>query len=445
MKKIILFFVCVIALLLCAFPFSASAAGNMEGIDYSRIKGSGSRVTLNLGELVFEGELSRGTMLSKEEQDEIIKKVMNDMNITSGMLTNASSLISAAHSLEGFGMKDAVNALLKLTGADTVVGAFQYLTGGNNKTSAQISADIAKDATLTISETVLEDILTQGGTVALEGAGKTAFKLLFLLPSLTDIGIESLEKYEKNKETLTVALNRQAMVDGFYDECNRRIEEASGDRGKWEIRFDGQKNTRVYDFDMWGIGGLMATWKLSGVLEQVTEIDGSAGMYRGTLWLDIEGMNMAQDFDAKIMTGQPLVRTAVDSWSMIVDGTNDTYSTTVLKRRVQGDISFIVSAGGSGTYTSTVSGSLTSGGDVIEFSFNHAIEGTGDMSLAKIYRGAFLTSNDIHTISALSKGYTSSVAGTQPHENDGRTDIAEMDIGTVWKPLESTPTITIYK
>ena len=74
MKKRLLSLLCVVALLLCLLPQTAFAAGSLEGVDYDRIGGTGSRVTLTLGELVFEGQLSRGSMVSDSEQDKIIKQ-----------------------------------------------------------------------------------------------------------------------------------------------------------------------------------------------------------------------------------------------------------------------------------------------------------------------------------------------------------------------------------
>ena len=184
MKKRLLSLLCVVALLLCLLPQTAFAAGSLECVDYDRIGGTGSRVTLTLGELVFEGQLSRGSMVSDSEQDKIIKQTMNDLNITSGMLLNAKSMLDAAHKLEGFGMKDVENALLKLTGAQDAVELYK-LVMGENVTSAQIAQKIAQDQikgeAKDFVQNQLEDALTHGVTVALQGMGKYGFKLLFLL------------------------------------------------------------------------------------------------------------------------------------------------------------------------------------------------------------------------------------------------------------------------
>ena len=148
---------------------------------------------------VYKRQLSRGSMVSDSEQDKIITPTMNDLNITRGMLLNAKSMLDAAHKLEGFGMKDVENALLKLTGAQDAVELYK-LVMGENVTSAQIAQKIAQDQikgeAKDFVQNQLEDALTHGGTVALQGMGKYGFKLLFLLPDLTEIGVNALTKYE---------------------------------------------------------------------------------------------------------------------------------------------------------------------------------------------------------------------------------------------------------
>lgn len=447
MKKRLLSMLCIAVLLLCLLPQTALAAGSLEGVDYTRIGGSGSRVTLTLGELVFEGQLSRGSLLTDSEQDKIIRQTMNDLNITSGMLLNAKSMLDAAHKLEGFGMKDVENALLKLTGAQDAVELYK-LVMGENVTSAQIAQKIAQDQikgeAKDFVQNQLEDALTQGGTVALQGMGKYGFKLLFLLPDLTEIGVNALTKYENIKETCAAALERQLLLDTFYDECNKRIKDASGDRGAWEIRFD-KNNTQTYNCTFWGISGVMMEASLSGVLEQVSEIDGAAGQYRGTLWLDIEGVDMANSFANKIRDTVPF-STGINSWSYVgIGSTSNSCTTASLTRQVQGEISVVVT-GGSGTQISEVSGSLTSGGDETKFALDHSVSGTGTLMQSTNTFTAYFTSTTPDAVSFVWKKHIV-VSGPRVRKEETITDPATSvprDIGTVWKPLESTPYITVY-
>ena len=440
MKKRLLSMLCITALLLCLLPQTAFAAGSLEGVDYTRIDGSGSRVTLTLGELVFEGQLSRGSLMTDSEQDKIIRQTMNDLNITSGMLLNAKSMLDAAHKLEGFGMKDVENALLKLTGAQDAVELYK-LVMRENVTSAQIAQKIAQDQikgeAKDFVQNQLEDALTQGGTVALQGMGKYGFKLLFLLPDLTEIGVNALTKYENIKETCAAALERQLLLDTFYDECNKRIKDASGDRGAWEIRFD-KNNTQTYNCTFWGISGVMMEASLSGVLEQVSEIDGAAGQYRGTLWLDIEGVDMSPVNSNFYNTASGEVFSLHKSLGFSV--TSNTGEKTSLKRSVQGEISVMITSG-EGTQQSDVSGSLTSGGDETEFAFNRVVVMTYK-NMATTGETKTCTSTDIKTLFCSS----TKIGSFHQYVSDfgEHSEQIEQDIGTVWKPLESTPYITVY-
>lgn len=444
MKKRLTAILCMMALLLCLFPQTAFAAGSLEGVDYTRIGGTGSRVTLTLGELTFEGQLSRGTMLSQREQDKIIKQTMNDLSITSGMLINAKSMLDAAHSLEGFNIKDVGNAAMKLAGVDNFVDLYNHVMGAKDKTSAEIAADIAKGQLTDFAEDGLEDILTNGGRLALHGTGKFAFKLLFILPDLTEIGLDALAKYENIKETVAAAVERQLLLDTFYDECGKRISEASGDRGAWEIRFD-KGSTQTYNCTFWGISGVMMQASLSGVLEQVSELDGAAGQYRGTLWLDLEGVDMANSFANKIKTTEP-ISTNITSWAYVgITSTTNNCTSASLTRRVQGELSVMLTSGG-GTQQSDVSGSLTSGGDETEFVLKHEIHGTGQPAPNDI--------NDFTLSLSSSSPDSVTVVWTKIFRHTGwfkkTTKVVDpatsinRDPGTVWKPLESKPFITVY-
>ena len=455
MKKRLLSMLCIAALLLCLLPQTAFAAGNLEGVDYDRIGGTGSRVTLTLGELVFEGQLSRGSMVSESEQDKIIKQTMNDLHITSGMLLNAKSMLDAAHKLEGFSIKDVTNAMLKLTGAQDAIDLYK-LVMGENTTPSQIAGKIAQDQikgqAQDFVQNQMEDVLTQGGKVALKGMGKYAFKLLFMLPDLTEIGLNALAKYENIKETCAIALERQLLLDTFYDECNRRIAEASGDRGAWEIRFD-KRNTQTYNCTFWGISGVMMEASLSGVLEQVSEIDGAAGMYRGTLWLDIDGVDMKNSFDAKFAHTSPYDQPMKYVIHHVQPGATDKYQETILNRKAQGEISVMIT-GGNGTQVSELSGGLTSGGDEIEFAFDHLYEGEkNDSSVpywSSYYYAAYhYTANTLGTVTTAQTVYSETFGPNGYYRLDGSKapEVREdsiPDIGTVWKPLESTPYITVY-
>lgn len=453
MRKRILAFLCSAAMLLCLFPVTASAAGTLEGVDYSRIAGTGWRTTLTLGELEFEGQLSRGSTLSQSEQDKIIRQTMIDLNITSGMLINAKTMLDKAHNLKGFGIEDVTKALFKLAGVETEVDLYRYVMGTGKKTSAEIAADIAKGEAQDAAKNGLEAVLTDGGRVALQGTGKYAFKLLFMLPDLTQIGLDALAKYENIKETIAASVERQFLLNAFYNECNKRITEASGDRGAWEIRFD-KKSTQTYNCTFWGVPGVMMEASLSGVLEQVSEIDDYAGQYRGTLWLDIEGVDMGSfDKAFKASHNFTLLKRKMDGYQMVFikgDYKDTPEQITQLKREMQGEISVMIT-GGKGTQTSEVSGSLTSGNDETEFSFAHIFSWNSSYLLISDHFSMNLISSSIEKISGHEDAHRILHSPT-PYKGDEYYsysledfEVGPDDIGTVWKPLESKPVITVYK
>ena len=197
MKKTFTALLCTVCIMCAMLPLPVSAAGNLEGVDYTRISADKRyQVKLTLGNLEFWGDLSRDTTLSDSEQDAIIRQVMLDLKITSGMLINAKKLIGDAEKIEGFGLNDVVNALLEFTGTKDLIGLYNTVMGTGGKSAEEIAADIALSQGKDALEKVAGDALTKGGKVAMKAGGKFAFKLLFLLPDLTKIGLDVLTKYE---------------------------------------------------------------------------------------------------------------------------------------------------------------------------------------------------------------------------------------------------------
>lgn len=436
MKKRFILFLMVFLLCIAVFPTTAFAKGNLEGVDYDRIidEAGSHRATLTLGELEFNGELTKGNGLTDEEKDKIIKTVMNDMEITSGMLLNAESLIKAAKTVKGFGMGDVINAAAKLSGTSDLLSIYNYFMG-TGKDPVTIARDITKgqitDAGKDAVEKGLENALTDGGKVALKGAGKFAYKLLFILPDLFEIGVDALTKYENIKYTVTLGTERLVLLEAFYKECNERIKDASedeeGEESEWEIRFN-KDVTQTYNCTFWGVSGVMMEASLSGVLKQISEIDGAAGQYRGTLTLEIEGVDMAS-FDSSVHNTVPFSNFySVYSSAGNVRGQSFTNEKkpTELTRKMHGEISVMIT-GGSGTQNSEISGSLTSGSDETVFSFYQYW--TMSSSQFGIMQFVRWTSSDPSTLDGAGKDGTSAFA---------------RDIGTVWRPLESKPVITVY-
>ena len=448
MKKRLLAVLCAVMLLCTVFPISASAAGSIEGVDYDRIKGTagGKEVILTLGDLQFHGELTNGS-LNDEERDKIIRQAMNDMKITSGMLINAESLIDKAQNVQGFGTGDVINAAAKLVGVSDLLEIYNYFMG-SGKDPEKIAKDIATSQVTDAAKEKLEDVLTDGGTLVLKGAGKFAFKLLFILPDLTEIGLDALTKYEDIKYTVTLGTEKMVMLEAFYQECNNRIEEKEKELGGWVIRFD--KATATDTFTFWGISGLMSEWTLSGELVKnaIGAGDGVTGNYEGTLTLSMKALDMAETFDRNWVqntTEWPSIMRVLKSGDKLTDTPQQT---TKLERTISGDFNLYIPGESSGIYEPAVFGSFN-GADTIDFSFSRKAEssysGYTDGSNTLIY-GANLTSSNVNTV--YFEGYHTfptimGSAGTGPDTWAQSTGDLDMNVGTVWDPLDGEVSMEI--
>ena len=448
MIKRLLAVLCAVMLLCTVFPISASAAGSIEGVDYDRIKGTagGKEVILTLGDLQFHGELTNGS-LNDEERDKIIRQAMNDMKITSGMLINAESLIDKAQNIQGFGTGDVINAAAKLVGVSDLLEIYNYFMG-SGKDPEKIAKDIATSQVTDAAKEKLEDVLTDGGTLVLKGAGKFAFKLLFILPDLTEIGLDALTKYEDIKYTVTLGTEKMVMLEAFYQECNNRIEEKEKELGGWVIRFD--KATATDTFTFWGISGLMSEWTLSGELVKGISGagDGVTGNYEGTLTLSMKALDMAETFDRNWVqntTEWPSIMRVLKSGDKLTDTPQQT---TKLERTISGDFNLYIPGESSGIYEPAVFGSFN-GADTIDFSFSRKAEssysGYTDGSNTLIY-GANLTSSNVNTV--YFEGYHTfptimGSAGTGPDTWAQSTGDLDMNVGTVWDPLDGEVSMEI--
>ena len=448
MKKRLLAVLCAVMLLCTVFPIGASAAGSIEGVDYDRIKGTagGKEVILTLGDLQFHGELTNGS-LNDEERDKIIRQAMNDMKITSGMLINAESLIDKAQNIQGFGTGDVINAAAKLVGVSDLLEIYNYFMG-SGKDPEKIAKDIATSQVTDAAKEKLEDVLTDGGTLVLKGAGKFAFKLLFILPDLTEIGLDALTKYEDIKYTVTLGTEKMVMLEAFYQECNNRIEEKEKELGGWVIRFD--KATATDTFTFWGISGLMSEWTLSGELVKGISGagDGVTGNYEGTLTLSMKAIDMAETFDRNWVqntTEWPSIMRVLKSGDKLTDTPQQT---TKLERTISGDFNLYIPGESSGIYEPAVFGSFN-GADTIDFSFSRKAEssysGYTDGSNTLIY-GANLTSSNVNTV--YFEGYHTfptimGSAGTGPDTWAQSTGDLDMNVGTVWDPLDGEVSMEI--
>ncbi len=460
MMKRITAILCAILILSAMLPMTTVAAGNLEGVDYTQIRsGKGYPARLQLGDLEFFGELSRGFTLSDNEQDAIIRQVMVDQNVTSGMLANAPSFIAKVEAVEGFSMKDATSAILKLTGASDLLDLYNIIMGSYKpKTAGETIKDMAMDQVKNQGEEAVENVLTKGGKVALRGGGKLALKLFFLLPDLTEIGLGALSKYEEIQSTVALALEKKIMLDRFYAECNKRIAEASGDDGEWKISFIGRGGgvTATHNFNMWGIGGLMSQWTLTGELVRSSIGAGNnyAGTYEGDLLLDLD---MASTFDARfIETSNKAVRNQIAVMSGSRENmqyTAKTNSPTVLTRSITWHISATVSEG-SGEFSLNLNSFQTSR-DEQQISISQTVEGYGGFSspgaTTERWDEIAVVATSLESCQATYRQWTAVTSQVPGHSHPKEeleapeTITVDADPGTAWKPLESVPQLAIYQ
>jgi hypothetical protein len=467
----------------------ARAAGDkVQGVDFSRItSGASYQMTLSLGSLEFWGDLMRGSSLSQNEIDEIIRSVMLDQYITSGMLENAVGLIQNAEiNNEWFTMKDFEAAALKLTGAQDIIDLYDLVMGSAEKPVETVKGQVIgqiKDA----AESAAGNILTKGGKVALKGSAKFSLKLFFMFPDLLEIGVGAWQRYENVQQIAATALEKKVMLDRFYNECNSRIAGAGGDNGEWKLSFNGKNGkgaTAIHNFNLWGIGGLMSEYTLKGELVRgaIGKGDGCIGNYEGILTLEIEAVDMAGSFDAVWFERSSLAEVAeVRSYFKTMEIMKqiemaDNYkvedkinSPTVLKRTVTADLLVYISGSGSGSFSPTVLGNFdTANNKGVTFSFNHTAsctygKGTVNYLGLDVSHIVHFTANSIDVL----HGKNDQIESMWIYQtaNDGfgiysiieppfRQDISEefhfendlaiANPGTIWTPLESSPQLTIY-
>ncbi|MBQ2667445.1 MAG: hypothetical protein IJF56_02315, partial [Clostridia bacterium] len=138
MKKRILSLFLAVMLLLPSLLLSASAAptGRIDGVDYGRIDENVNlrmKVEFDIGERRFEGWLQNGKTLAEEEVDKIIKSVMNEMEITSGVLRYSEDIIRRAALNRGFNpdvvLELGAKLALSATGLDKAKDIYDIATG----------------------------------------------------------------------------------------------------------------------------------------------------------------------------------------------------------------------------------------------------------------------------------------------------------------------------
>ena len=225
--------VCLLLAAIVLIPVMISGAtvsamkhpGRIDGVDYTRVrenKDLSVEVEFQLGTSKFKGELTNGNTLSNKEIDKIIKDVMNQMDITSGVLEYSNAVIEKAKHLKGFDPAMALRIGLNIAGFGTVADIYDMYNG-----TKQVN-DVA--AAFVIGQ-------LSGEAVKLITGAKWADIALNAFLATEDIANE-WTRLEKEKEIAEQAMQRELLLEMFYRECNARLKKAEEERGgiQWKLK-----------------------------------------------------------------------------------------------------------------------------------------------------------------------------------------------------------------
>lgn len=251
--------------------------GRIDGVDYTRIRENKDlqvEVRFTLGTSTFVGELTNGNVLTQEEIDKIIDGVMDQMNITCGVLEYSAMVIEQAKHLKGFDPAAALRIGLNVAGFGTFNDIYDMYTGKKEVSQA------AKDF-------VIGQL--SGEAVKLITGAKWADLALNAFLATKDIAAE-WTRIENEKEIAEKALQRQLLLDLFYKECNERLKKAEEERGtnNWKLKVN---DIRYGTKKFFGIDVEQIKW-LKVDMERVDSFGEKSttnwsGIYEGSIVIEI--------------------------------------------------------------------------------------------------------------------------------------------------------------
>ena len=455
LNKLLALCLALTMLLLCV-PFTASAAESeygpedlrsIHGIDYNRITqkatgdGKSYPVELKMGDLTFNGELTGSHGLSYEELNKIINDVLKEKKLTVEQIQLVKALSKNVEdkAIEHWGLQIMEGLISYIPMNDTIANEiggwndiFAYMVHDmDEKNVIEYLADRQRQKLIVDKWKIAENGLKKyEGYLEVVGRAADAIPLAGEMLNTLKVaeewlkGNERLEKYLKDLE------QKMADVNDFYSECSRRANKLAEEKGagSYVIKFDKEKNYRTYTATFWGVSNLTMGATLSGVLEG-SNTEGVAGTYTGTLWLDVESVDMSGVDNAFFTQCEAInqMRSQLVAYSF----TDGAYDPTTLRRSVQGEITVTITT--NDLQNIIVDGNIMSGEDEVNFHFRHSwsirlksqfMAVVGDDG----YKIFTATSDDILTLTA------PTLSGYKTYSRDP---------GTVWKPLESGIAITI--
>lgn len=329
MRKRILSLCLSVVLCLPCFVFTVSAAptGRIDGVDYGRIEENVSlrhKVEFDIGNRRFEGYLQNGKTLSEDDVDKIIKQVMNEMEITSGVLRYSEDIIRKAAKNKGFNPEVVLELGAKLaldaTGLDKMVDLYDVATGKKDVPDA-VAGYVIGHSVSTICEKYI--------------AGIPGMVIKALWNSGDIVARETARMLEESK-IAQQALERTFLLNLFYDNCNRRIEAEEKSRGMdtWSIVCNQTVWCQTTLFDI----PVIQYWKLSCDLTRSDNLYGDrddptnyGGVYRGTMVIDVwhDLSNFDEQFQSEIFMKFPFAKI----WNRFVNY-QDEYSASSLTKQL---------------------------------------------------------------------------------------------------------------
>lgn len=264
---------------------SSSCAFARSGIDYSRIRKQALvfPAKLTIGELTFQGTLSRMDKLTDAEFDKIVKDALKEEELTELELSEAMATVDRVAKAEVLTQEDVdrvMGNLMKLAGVDNIAALIKAVAGSGGDAFADslegLAADEAKDKAL---EWVFEQ--------AAEGAGEAAG----VATKLLDAAIISADQYERDKKKWkdrVDAANAERKLQAFYERVNDRIDGLTGMRSHgWALNIADSDREQ---FTFFTTEGNLEIWTINMILKKhdIGDNTGPSGKYIGTVTFTVE-------------------------------------------------------------------------------------------------------------------------------------------------------------
>ncbi|MBQ7727522.1 MAG: hypothetical protein IJT60_02960 [Clostridia bacterium] len=466
MRKVIsCFFICLFTVSLLfsgiSFPVFAEQHNMAEiaGIDYDRITqkaGGGLKtypVELKLGDVTFNGELSADFGLTYDELNEIVNQVLSEKGLTPERVALVAKIASRAQRdaalYWGDQVLEGLLSYLEIPNTAFSVGDYYDHVVHQGTASAEKSAKIegAKKA----ASTAIKEAAMKGGKIGKIGKiakkASAALERIPLLGAIENTVLVADEWTSGNKrfdDYLELLEENLALINDFYATCSTRAvakAESKDEQNSWVIKFDKRKNYRTYNGTFWGISGNMMSCTLSG---ELTGGKSKEGTYSGTLWLDCEAVDLSPvESNLENTPGLAPVKSLIYGPGGYKKVSDTAVSKTVLTREIQGELRVSVTSS-QGVVRPEVAGSLKSGGDETTFSFARKIEWRDDSMAAMGAVGlteATFSSSDVTSVTMQSSSRVT-LKGEVKTQQDS-TEVFRQDPGTIFKPLDAAPVITI--